>query len=274
MANRKVPELFVEQVLLGEVSAEKRSEIEGELGAEELDRLVEALRRSDAEILAAHPPSEVAAQIRARLGAEVEASRDGERQALRLVPKHLGSSRGMARIALPLAAAAAVILAAVFLPRLVADRPGPGATVREAVRVKGTPQLMIYRERAGEPELLPDRAVVREGDSLQIRYVPAGRSYGAILSIDGRGEVTLHYPESVSGPTRIEGDKAAALGYAWTLDDAPGFERFFFVTSPQSFAASEVVASAKRLAASCARAGALDLPKAFEQVSVLLVKGE
>ena len=167
-----------------------------------------------------------------------------------------------------------MILSVAFVPRLVRLASAPPVTVESGIRAKGAPELLVYREGSRSAELLPNGAVAREGDVVQIKYVPAGRRFGTIVSIDGRGAVTLHYPESAGGSTELESGATSALNYAYQLDDAPGFERFFFVTAPERFRASDVVDSARRLALGGARTGALDLPEGFEQASVLLTKGE
>ena len=140
--------------------------------------------------------------------------------------------------------------------------------------MKGAPELLVYREDSRSAELLRDGAAAGEGDVVQIKYVAAGRKFGAIVSIDGRGAVTLHYPETAGGSTQLESGATAALHYAYQLDDAPGFERFFFVTAPRQFATSVVMDSARRLARGAARTGSLALPAGFEQASVLLTKGD
>jgi hypothetical protein len=270
MAERKVPELFVEQLALDEASPERKAEVERALGGEGLTRRLEELERSDEEILSMYPPVAIAAAIEERLASAPAGATRKRPARLRLLPAP--GPRRAVRLALPLAAAAAVLLAVALLPRVLQPGMAPGVTEGGAARVKGRPQLQIYREGSANPELLQDGAVVRKGDLLQIRYIPSGRAYGAIVSIDGRGAVTLHHPDSATASTRLEGDRT--LDFAYELDDAPGFERFFFVTSQQSFAASVVLRSAERLAAAGALRGLLDLPKGFEQTVELLVKGE
>jgi len=94
-----------------------------------------------------------------------------------------------------------------------------------------------------------------------------------IVSIDGRGSVTVHLP--------VHGDQAAALAsgdtvlldHAYQLDDAPRFERFHFVTAQAPFAVATVVDAARR-AATTASASELPLAASFEQASFLLRKGD
>ena len=70
-------------------------------------------------------------------------------------------------------------------------------------RIKGTekidvskPHILVHRKVNDTVELLESGDEAKAGDLLQIAYVSAGADYGVILSIDGRGVVTLHYPES------------------------------------------------------------------------------
>lgn len=62
-------------------------------------------------------------------------------------------------------------------------------------------------------------------------YVAAGRAHGVIVSIDGRGQVTLHFPADAGAPTALESGRAVPLSHSYELDDAPLFERFMFVTA-------------------------------------------
>ncbi len=64
------------------------------------------------------------------------------------------------------------------------------------------------------------------------------------------------------------------LGFAYELDAAPDFERFFFVTSSKPFALDGLQKEAERLAAErgTARTEPLRAAKGLETASVLLVK--
>jgi hypothetical protein len=265
MAEERIPDFFVEQVALGEASPLRRSRVERALGREELDRRLEELRRSDAEILVRYPAAHMAERIRA------EARATSPDRGLTVVRKP--SRRRALLLSVPLAAAAAVGLALALLPRVLDGNTGQSLSLPEATRVKGEPNVLIYREGPKGAELLTDGQLARRGDRIQIKYVPAGWEYGAIVSIDGRGTVTLHYPAQAAGSTRLEGENEV-LDYAYVLDDAPSFERFFFVAAPKEFAAALAVGSAERLAGKGAQRGSLDLPAGFVQTSVLLTKGE
>jgi hypothetical protein len=168
---------------------------------------------------------------------------------------------------------------AVIAPR--ADRSEPEA---EITRVKGArAHLVIHRrtaaaaEEAAGAEALSDGAAVRPGDVLQIGYVAGavgGAVHGAIFSIDGRGVLTLHFPASAAAPTRLEGAGAVLLDYAYRLDDAPEFERFFLVTADRPFPVEAALQAGRALAARPlqARQGSLALPEGLAQWSIVLLK--
>ena len=150
----------------------------------------------------------------------------------------------------PLAAAAAV---AVVL-RLPAD---------DGNRLKGiAPHLTIHRQgaspRAGA-EVLARGARVRPGDVLQLSVVSAGRPYGVVVSVDGRGVVTRHAPLAGTVAAKLAPEGAIPLDHSYRLDDAPAFERFFLVTGGSPFPAEADVEAIRRLAASgAARTGAAE----------------
>jgi hypothetical protein len=173
-----------------------------------------------------------------------------------------------------LAAVAAVVLA-VQVSSVAPLAVDPSAL--EVTRIKGLdPHLVLYRAESGgrEVELLHDGAPVHAGDVIQVGYVAAGRAHGVLLSIDGAGAVTLHSPADAAGSTALEPGGEVRLDYAFALDAAPAFERFFFVTSPEPLAPRDVLERARRLAADPGRADSdpLDLPADWEQSSVLLRK--
>ena len=108
---------------------------------------------------------------------------------------------------------------------------------------------------------------------LQLSYVSGGRRHGAVLSVDGRGSVTLHSPESLTGPLVLKGG-TVPLPSAYALDDAPAFERFFFVTSDAPFDVGTLMESARQLAREPERArdAPLPLPEPLSQICVILEK--
>ncbi len=255
-AKSRVPALFVEQLALGELSPERAREIEARLAAEPggLERLAR-MRQENEAFPSSHPAREVVAQLRRRAGRP--------------------SSRSLWLAALPALAAAAVVT--LWLrPSTNTLRVDPAALGGGATRLKGAEELSIHRQVAGGVEQIQPDAKVRAGDVLQLAYFAdaARRPYGVILSIDGRGGVTLHFPERVGESEALAPGGETALPRAYQLDDAPAFERFFFITSPKPIDLSRVLAQAHALARDpqVAAHEDLDLPPDLHQSSLTLRK--
>ena len=181
-------------------------------------------------------------------------------------------------------AVATLLILILFLPLLKQKPPiiYPDAE-KEVTLVKGIPavdlsqtQLLVYRKIQDRVETLSDGEKARAGDLLQLAYVATEDLYGMILSIDGRGVVTLHLPESKGDSTQLELSRQSLLPSAIELDDAPEFERFFFLTSDSPIDVDGILQEAQDLAKNLeqVRQNNLDLPENFQQYSVLILKGE
>jgi hypothetical protein len=233
---------LAERLAQGELSSDEAATARSRLGVEDVDRRLREIEESNRQILEQHPPAKVAAEVERRFR--------GERR------------RWLWALA-PAVAAGIVVLIFVRSPP-AGDRQKGG----------GAPRLIMHRQRGGAVERLASGAAVRAHDLVQISYAAAGRSFGVVLSIDGRGKVTLHHPDA-GGDNRLQGGgREVLLGHAFELDDAPDFERFFFVVSRTPFATERVLESAERLAGAGHEAAErpLDLPSDLEQTSVVLRK--
>ncbi len=256
MKKQRVPDILIEQLLLGELPESRARELRAD--PQVRARLTE-LQASNREILERYPPEVIAKRIGWRL--EKEKSSPARTAYRRWTLPRLAPA---AALAVLLVAAGAVLLSV-----------APWREASVATRLKGArPHLVIYRKTAGGAEALEAGSGIRAGDVLQIGYVAAARKYGVIFSIDGRGVLTLHYPPSPDSPSQLEAQGEAMLDYAYQLDDAPGFERFFLVTADRQPPITEVLAAGRRLASDPrqARQGNLGLPSGLEQWSVLLAK--
>jgi hypothetical protein len=258
-----IPDFLIEQAALGELSDTELEALRSEC---DLEARIAVLEASNREILEAYSPAEMADRIRIRAQREEAASAGAGESGTRIV-------KGLFRVALPLAAAAALFIA-VGLPDLQ-DRQVPGSDAAFGVRLKGLkPAMHIYRRSGDEVLRLEDRQQVRENDLLQISYIAAGSSYGVILSIDGRGTITLHHPDRPEGDQHLEPDGEYALPFSYQLDDAPDFERFYFISGSEEIPMKLVLDEAERVAAS--RTGtwidAFRIPDTFTQESILLIK--
>lgn len=270
-----VPDLLVEQLLLGELSPERAAQVTGSLEAADGDgsaqrgpayRRLEALRTSNEEILATYPATEQVAGIHRR----ALAAKARQRRARRTL--WIGSAAVVA------AAAAAVALIVVGpwsgpagdeLPSFI---EGPDTT-----RIKGLePALEVYRQEGAGAMRLWDAETAHAGDLLQLSYVAAGYAHGVIYSVDGAGTVTLHFPERLDGSTALEPDGRTPLKHAYELDDAPRFERFVFVAAGADLEAEAVLDTLAAVdLARLEEAPPGDLPPGWEiSVVTLLKEGE
>jgi hypothetical protein len=235
----RLPEPLLERLALGEGSPQElealRRRLEGEAGG--LARL-EALRRADQA-------------WRGRGEVEVEARAVGLRVHLaRVQAAQRRRSRGL-WVGVPALAAAALAALLIWSPgREPAQVWAPPDPALDGVRLKGGPLLFVHRKRGEESAPLSRGEVVGAGDLLQVSYSAASWRYGVIVSIDGRGMVTLH--GSPDGETALAAPDAqqqrVALDHAYELDDAPGFEIFVMVASMRPLELSAVMEAAREAA--------------------------
>jgi hypothetical protein len=106
------------------------------------------------------------------------------------------------------------------------------------------PQLAVHLKKGNRSQRLPAGSAVKPGELLQLSYVAGGRRYGVVASVDVRGGVTLHLPET-AGQASALSRRETVLPHAFELDDSPGAERFVFVSGDQPFSTA-VVAEALR----------------------------
>ncbi len=272
-----VPNLFLEREALGELSFTEEQALKQRLDAlpeaERKSALVELqvrrdeLQRDNAAILAAYPPEVLGPKIEQRARQQAASAGTARQRSAWPVLIPIGSALAMATLA-----AVLVHPPALFLPAT----PKDGNSQLEATRIKGLrPLLLIFsKPAAGEqPHALADGAAVKAHELLQLGYVAAGKPHGVVVSIDGRGTATLHYPTSPNQPTGLAPGQVL-LPSAYELDDAPLFERFFLVTAKTPIDVAAVFAAADKLAADPAKArtAPLVLPPGLEQTSLLLVK--
>lgn len=266
---KRIHDLELEQFVLNELTPEKAADVRRRLDEDPsgMQRLAD-IHSSNAVILEEYPPHLMAAQIRER--------------AKSLSPSER-SSRTL-KLAIPALATAAVAVALVLI-LVPAQRAKSGVEMSsqqvdapaEAIRIKGStdPQIFIFRKQSDvgpdKSQLLRHQDKVRAGDVLQIRYAARGARHGVIISIDGNGSVTLHFPNSKTGSTALVQKGAEALDYAYELDKAPRFERFFFITSEsEAIDVEAVLRAAKSLGPQ--KNKALVLPGGLNQTDVLLLK--
>jgi len=260
----------LERYLLCELSPARMDEIKAMLETDpKLREKLNVLKSSNEEILEQYPPEVIVPRIKSRPKKGHE-----DKAGYPVLLKRL-------LYATPALAAVLVVLFIVFQDRGI--RTGLDMEGLHGTRIKGIekidmskPYILIHRKVDDTVELLENGDSARAGDLLQIAYTSVGANYGVILSLDGRGVVTLHYPESAGKDPTLSQDNRTLLSSSYELDDAPSFERFFFITSKSEIDVQEVLKSAKTLAKNIKKSKTdnLDLPDSFDQYSLLIKKGE
>ncbi|MDC7124626.1 MAG: hypothetical protein PQJ46_03610 [Spirochaetales bacterium] len=268
----KPDNIFIEKFRLNEITEDEMKILEEEFSDEqELKVEVDKIKASDTEILEKYKPKDVALAIESRIKVDDSVGLAKNKKNILFFTKAVKITS--------IAAAAVLVFIFGFSFYKPATSTGNWASSSDVVsteRVKGLkPSLEIYRRVGDDVEMLSNRAHVSARDLLQIEYIAGSSSYGVIFSIDGRGLVTLHYPLRSGVVAKLDTDGAVLLPYSYELDDAPGFERFFFVAGGAEFDIDKVLYAAYTLAShgSAAKRGFLDIPENYYQTTILLRKG-
>jgi hypothetical protein len=237
----RVADVTLERYRLGELSGDEVRRIDRLLSRDESlrERLL-ALERSDEEIRRSHPPDWLVRGI-------------AERARQRRAPPERGRVLSTVMWTVPAALAAFVFLtfrvggvwAPTGHPPVNHQENGAGD---ERAKGDGT-ALVIYRRTDAGSETLSDGDVVRQGDRIRLAYRVAEAGYGAILSIDGNGVVTLHLPVEGTRAEFLEPGKTVLLDRAFELDDAPRAEMFFLVTGRSAFDLAPAIDEVRRATA-------------------------
>jgi hypothetical protein len=259
--SRMISDLHLEQYVLGELSAEEARAVRDALLTDEsLQARIEEIKRSGGEILSSFPAVRMAPLIDERL-------RGGPVSPRRFPP--------VLTFIVPLAAAALAVFSIIGIRGAIIQATGSG---RDVTRPKIPPHMLIYRKTADGHEKLTDGSEVRRGDVLQLAYFSGEAKYGVFFSIDGRGVVTFHSPQDYAGQSQfspeLDQQGETLLPFAYELDDAPAFERFFFVWSRSRFDLREIRKAASALSGDpgASRAGSLRIPPGMSVYSLLLKK--
>lgn len=247
--------LELEQWLLAEQSANASSHVESKLTASSQEELRHEDQLLRERLLQRMPPARFARIVAARAEAEKRAR-----------------PRAAARVyVMGAALTAAAALVVVFREPSV-RRMEPTMNTE---RAKGVGlDLRVYRQQGSAVERLTDGAQVAPHQVVQLGYARGAFSHGVLLSIDGRGAVTLHYPRQPGDASLLPATGEQVLAEAYELDDAPAFERFIFVGAKEPLPVQAIVEAARLLAADAAQVRtapiALGFPNA--QRSLLLHK--
>ena len=109
------------------------------------------------------------------------------------------------------------------------------ADIDNGTRIKGmTAGLEVWKKTGDSAVQMSNLAEAREGDEIQLRYRVAQKCFGMLISMDGNGTVTMHMGEG-SKAVELTPGKMTTLPFAYRLDNAPKFEKFFLLTSGEVF---------------------------------------
>jgi len=267
------PDIILERYVLGELDERETQYIKA-LAAENkiIQKRIKEIQLSNKEILLKYPAKQMARQINKKLAQQVRVKQT--------------RTKGFFLRPLPLvgfASACVVLLAAVFIiPLFLTSQPGVINHTDDTTRIKGTdmkydkPLIAIFLKNGAQGEKLKDGSTVSAHDTIQVQYFAAQNKYGVIFSIDGRGKISLHFPYQESANTMLTQHKKVFLADSFELDDAPDFERFFFISSDSPLNTTEILAKAGQIAKDndLAKKEYLDLPQKFNQTTFTLIKGE
>lgn len=231
----RTPQLFFEQIFLRERTREEAGIRKADLSDGSLDEKLSAIEKSNEEILSMYSADSMREAVMRKMAARV--APDGDSAAGEKTGAKTGRAPLRFRAFAAMAAAAACLAVAVFvaIPK-GAETFGTSGLLASADRAKGDgPRLFIYLKDGNNAILLENNAKVKENDVLQMSYIAAGQQYGAIFSIDGNGTVTWHYPDGGASAAKLENKGEIALPFSYQLDNAPDFERFFFISGQKPF---------------------------------------
>jgi len=240
-----IPDWKLEKYLTGDLPAEEMREIrEMEATDEIFAGRVKMLREDNAAILKKLPFEKLSEKIAMMPGRSNAGAGNTVRVNFRLVK---------------LAAAAALVLVvvtvALFSQRSLSEQNTQLMEVAMAdvsgddgVRIKGMDSRMEVWKKTGDSAVqMENLGEAREGDEIQLRYAVAEKCFGLLFSMDGNGTITMHMGHE-NRAVELEPGKMTTLPFAYKLDNAPKFEKFFFLTSKSEFElnAGDIDASLKQ----------------------------
>lgn len=232
----KTPDLILEQIYLKEKSA-------ADIPPETLALSSGTIRRSNEEILRRYPAADMKKAVAEKLASGSRAA--AERPAIGAKPLRFPTGRAVswaaAACCLALLTFVAVNTATTGSGAAGFDKAGNFTPALAGERVKGNgPRLIVYKKDGDTALPLQAETRVAENDRLQLSYIAGGDTYGAILSVDGNGVVTQHFPDSGDLTAKLESGGEISLDFSYKLDDAPKFERFFFITGKEQFSLADL----------------------------------
>jgi hypothetical protein len=255
---------MLERCNLCEVSSDETKLLKMLVPENELENKMSDLRKSDSDIIARYPYTTL-------LGKRALTKRgNGRLSNTRRFPGRKLTRRTFEVCALGMICVFAVAaISSIFTGTKNAPDFGGGidvAQLENTDRMKGQTTapasidgilatLRVYLKSADSAKEIASGSTLKENDTVQLVYnvldtttgnaSTAKTLYGVIFSIDGRGVVTLHYPENVYASAKLQSGTNVPLSNAYILDDAPKNETFYFAVSQTELNVAEILDTAK-----------------------------
>ena len=236
-----IPDWKLERYLTGDLPESEMREIrELEQKDEVFANRVKLMREDNAAILRKMPFE--------RLSEKLDAMPERSNSAGNTVPVNFRLVKFAAAAAFVLA----VVSVALFSQREIASQDIGGQLASDGsaesamevamvdedngTRIKGMDARMEVWIKTGDSAVqMQNLDAAHEGDEIQLRYSVPEKCYGLLFSMDGNGVITMHMGDN-NRAIALEPGKMTTLPFAYKLDNAPKFEKFFLLTSKADFA--------------------------------------
>ncbi len=225
----KISDFKLERYLLGELPEKEMREFqERELNDEIFAARVAEMRLQGKRFLAENPFVALEERIEAAEAAGNSAEKAGQNILWLKVAAALVIALG--------------IFSVVVLNRDVATYDNNSASMEVAMadvdngtRIKGMQaSLEVWKKTGDSAVQMVNLGDAYEGDEIQLRYRVPQKCFGMLFSMDGNGTITMHMGEG-NKAIELEPGKMTTLPFAYKLDNAPKFEKFFLLTSQNAF---------------------------------------
>ena len=223
-----IPEIKLEKYLLGELPEKEMEEIRHREEKDDVLRFrLQAMREQNGKILAENPFENLAEKFYAAENAQ-PAKISGEFFSLFV--------KVAAAFVLALGIFTAIFTFGKSETLLLQPKNAGSSDVAMAeTRIKGMQARMEVWKKTGDSAVqLQANDWAREGDELQLRYLVPEKCFGLLFSMDGNGVLTVHLGNGDKA-VALEPGKMTTLPFAYKLDNAPHFEKFFLLTSADAF---------------------------------------
>lgn len=145
-------------------------------------------------------------------------------------------------------------------------------TNNEVLYLKGIQSINIYLKSDNSIKKLTNMNTVSENNQIQLTYLSI-QKYGLIFSIDGLNNVTFHLPQTKDNSLSLEIGKEVQLPTSYIFDNAPFFEKFYFVTSNNLFTFDSIKSAINKIKIKDGIiVNDLKLPKDFIISTTVLIK--